>query len=531
MRGIPVHGLNCRNCKGISEAAALKPDSAYQVTEIEKVDWTMFLVRRLFWGSSQQRAEQNADDIIAIQLANSLCLILHESHPLHRSCPIRRNLLIAIKDTRGMATVSRKRKSPEPSDHHALEHDNNVSTPRTPNGSPARKRLRITLSQKQALIDNLQLEVTERARKLRAHYALQAQDLRGRIERRINRIPTALRKEKMGDLLAKYSDPTRAVDAGQKSGSTKTSKSSSRAATGQAKNPADGHDAATTTRTTRGAKRTSDDMLASGKENAPFQVQDHHSHPTPAMHVPLSNPKKRGTPNAHPAGQHPRVLSQFAETGVLSPKSSNSRTFPQSPLRNVTGKSQQQLGASVRPSSPLKHTSPVKPARAGVVEHTKTRSTRGTTTTGATGARKVTPHTNDGTGTRRRTTAKSTTSTTSKRVTAASATAPPSRPATRQRNTRRNSGASTVSNVSSGTTIVKTTGRGGGGAAGSQKGAGSRPVSAASKRPPVPRAGMKKTTSTAGTGAGAGTGSVIKKAQATEEPAAAAGQRVLRKRA
>ncbi|KMW66728.1 hypothetical protein BDDG_11694 [Blastomyces dermatitidis ATCC 18188] len=419
-----------------------------------------------------------------------------------------------------MATLSRKRKSPEPGDHHAPEHDDPVMAPRTPNGSPTRKRMRITLNQKQALIDNLQLEVTERARKLRAHYALQAQDLRGRIERRINRIPTALRKQRMGDLLAKYSESTKAVDAGKKPRSTIASKSSSRAAAGGTTNSADGHYGASTARTTRGVKRTSDEMLASDKENAPFQVQDHHKHHNPAVHGPLSNPKKRGTPNAHPAGHHPRVLSQFTETGVLSPKSSNSRTFPQSPLRNVTGKSQTQLGSSVRPLSPLKHTSPIKQAGAG---NAKTRSTRCTTGTTAAGTRKDSPHANDGTGTRRQTTAKSTASTTSKRATVASATAPPSRPTTRQRNTRRNSGDSTISNMSSGTTIVKTTMRGGG-VTGSQKGTGTRTVSAASKRPPVPRVGTKKTTAAAGAGAGAG--SVVKKARATEE----SGKRVLRKR-
>ena len=46
--------------------------------------------------------------------------------------------------------------------------------------------------------------VTERARKLRAQYALQAQSLRTRIELRVNRIPTSLRKANMGELLAKY---------------------------------------------------------------------------------------------------------------------------------------------------------------------------------------------------------------------------------------------------------------------------------------------------------------------------------------
>lgn len=45
--------------------------------------------------------------------------------------------------------------------------------------------------------------VTERARRLRAQYHLQTQGLRSRIEIRVNRIPTSLRKVKMGDLLLK----------------------------------------------------------------------------------------------------------------------------------------------------------------------------------------------------------------------------------------------------------------------------------------------------------------------------------------
>lgn len=93
-----------------------------------------------------------------------------------------------------------------------------------PQESPSkRQRVGITLAQKQALIDNLQLEsmsrrkvmlehmmltsftVTERARKLRANYNIHAQSLRTRVEIRVNRIPLALRKLTMGELLEKYS--------------------------------------------------------------------------------------------------------------------------------------------------------------------------------------------------------------------------------------------------------------------------------------------------------------------------------------
>ncbi|KAL5084467.1 hypothetical protein Trisim1_011745 [Trichoderma cf. simile WF8] len=80
-------------------------------------------------------------------------------------------------------------------------------TPSTPQRTPIRKKQTgITLQQKQALIENLRLEITERARRLRAQYHLQAQGLRSRIEIRLNRIPTALRKATMGDLLLKYAD-------------------------------------------------------------------------------------------------------------------------------------------------------------------------------------------------------------------------------------------------------------------------------------------------------------------------------------
>lgn len=49
----------------------------------------------------------------------------------------------------------------------------------------------------------MQDAVTERARRLRAQYNIQAQQLRSRVEMRINRIPSTLRKMKMGELLAK----------------------------------------------------------------------------------------------------------------------------------------------------------------------------------------------------------------------------------------------------------------------------------------------------------------------------------------
>ncbi|KAI9798950.1 MAG: hypothetical protein M1833_004303 [Piccolia ochrophora] len=116
--------------------------------------------------------------------------------------------------------------------------DHSTSPIRTPHKSPAKSRpLAVTARQKQAMIDNLQLEstlrevfcfmptvdfgecdshvgvtVTRRARSLRAQYALQSQGLRSRIEMRINRIPSSLRKATMGDLFQKHIDDAKAAE-------------------------------------------------------------------------------------------------------------------------------------------------------------------------------------------------------------------------------------------------------------------------------------------------------------------------------
>ncbi|RBQ80740.1 hypothetical protein FVER14953_01250 [Fusarium verticillioides] len=74
--------------------------------------------------------------------------------------------------------------------------------------SPIRKRTpgAITMQQKQAMIDNMQLEITERARRLRAQYNYMATTVRSRIEMRLNRVPMSMRNIKMGDLLQKFVD-------------------------------------------------------------------------------------------------------------------------------------------------------------------------------------------------------------------------------------------------------------------------------------------------------------------------------------
>ncbi|MDI1491340.1 MAG: hypothetical protein OHK93_002549 [Ramalina farinacea] len=208
----------------------------------------------------------------------------------------------------------------------------------TPSQGVSKNIMRITANQKQALIDNLQLEVTERARKLRAQYALQAHSLRTRIELRVNRIPTAVRKANMGDLFLKYEEMRLAKERKQEVEEPKTENHSQPGPETETN-----QEPKSTTRNastkTRGTKRKSDALDTSKNET----VKIHED--------PIPNPKKRakGATN-NSAHQAPNPST------VLSPKSANSRTLPQSPI--------QQKGASpekpfhVRTASPLKPLAP-----------------------------------------------------------------------------------------------------------------------------------------------------------------------------
>ncbi|KAI1657136.1 Borealin N terminal-domain-containing protein [Daldinia decipiens] len=184
----------------------------------------------------------------------------------------------------------------------------------SPERSPIKKRkLGLSLAQKQALIDNLQLEITERARRLRAQYNIQAQHLRSRVEMRVNRIPTALRKLKMGELLSKSLQPQQPPRPPK---STYVARPP----------PVPAKDGASAKPLPRKpvpaviAKGLSEEILGLDKENQGDDVQ---------------NPKKR--PAAIQPGQ------------ILSPTSSNTRIVPRarpavSPMKTLVS----------RPASPMK---------------------------------------------------------------------------------------------------------------------------------------------------------------------------------
>ncbi|KAI9822077.1 MAG: hypothetical protein M1826_000585 [Phylliscum demangeonii] len=253
--------------------------------------------------------------------------------------------------------------------------------------SPSRNRPpTLTLAQKQALIDHLQLEVTERARKLRAQYALQAQGLRARIEIRVNRIPVALRKAKMGELLAKHEGTGPGPGPGREGESPTAvpvlvSTAADPVASENATKASSAQEKANQSRK-RGSKRKSDDLDDAGadKENTP----------QPDIEVP----KKRSKPAAtRAASNRAASRAKLQASQVLSPKSTNSRILsPVRPPPYPSRSSRARPPSSMKPALP--HVAIASVALAGVVEKAKAtralsgRSTKATKT--ATAARKVT---------------------------------------------------------------------------------------------------------------------------------------------
>ncbi|RDW84300.1 hypothetical protein BP6252_01890 [Coleophoma cylindrospora] len=206
-----------------------------------------------------------------------------------------------------------------------------VQTPGHSSSPARRQKMGISLSQKQQLVDNLQQEVTERARRLRQQYSAQAQDLRNRIERRVTRIPMHLRRANMGELLRRYnelasssvvasSSPPKSLIAPSRSSPYKNVLQESR---GSRQSPAPLH---------RPAKRHSDEISSTtDKEN-----ED------------VGNPKKRPRGIVVPPRTHSRLDRH--EPQILSPKSSNTQP-PTSPIRPGLSKN-----SSNRPVSPFKAT-------------------------------------------------------------------------------------------------------------------------------------------------------------------------------
>ncbi|KAL7785581.1 Borealin N terminal domain-containing protein [Trichoderma ceciliae] len=280
-------------------------------------------------------------------------------------------------------------------------------SPSTPQRSPIKRRkMGITLQQKQALIENLRLEITERARRLRAQYHLQAQGLRSRIEIRLNRIPTALRKVTMGDLLLKYADQ---------------------------------------------AQRAPGRPLPLPVKDLPLlpspQKPTHQTTRAPQVgraQKRLSNEITMDKENELHIGEHPKKKARGSDAGlvrpgqVLSPTSSNSR------LANRNRATSPTKSYLYKSSSPLKTGGSSRPTTASSLAD-KTAGTR------AGGVRKVTTTSNSST-------SSSATAARTKRTVAVAPKGPPSRPGTRM--TRRTSDNDESSEGSANTVLRKAAGKG-----------------------------------------------------------------------
>lgn len=227
-----------------------------------------------------------------------------------------------------------------------------VRSPATPERDSAHQASTITAPQKEAVIDNLQLEsmwisrkqlaplltratVTERARKLRAQYALHASGLRSRLEMRINRAPKQLRTTDIAELIDRYSEHLE-VPSRKPLPVPQATASTSKAAQNERPQPAQ---QSSSTRS-RGTKRTSSEMAGgSDKENG------------------IEMPKKRSkTAQTGDPVRAVRTASRLDPSKVLSPKSHNSRQLPQSPFKRDSPGKPLSPGKSylARPVSPVK---------------------------------------------------------------------------------------------------------------------------------------------------------------------------------
>ncbi|KAF4344452.1 Borealin-lik [Fusarium beomiforme] len=282
--------------------------------------------------------------------------------------------------------------------------------------SPIRKRTpgAITMQQKQAMIDNMQLEITERARRLRAQYNYMATTVRSRIEMRLNRVPMSMRNIKMGDLLQKCLDQEQQRVA--KSAAQRKQPSTTRAASPPKQIQSSANNLNPAPRT----KKRMSDAISGDKEN---EVE----------HTETAKKRARAATTTD--------VSHARSGQILSPTSSNSRMANRPPSPTKSG--------IARPASPLKRPATASGMLSSMVE--KAKATRAGAGTGA--GRKMTT-----TSTTSSSSINSTAAARNKKAVPATTTnsrAPTSRPGTRT--TRRSIANSESSESSSGTVIRKET--------------------------------------------------------------------------
>ncbi|KAF5968017.1 nbl1 borealin protein [Fusarium bulbicola] len=292
-------------------------------------------------------------------------------------------------------------------EHVPLHSGSPMAQPR----SPIRKRTpgAITMQQKQAVIDNMQLEITERARRLRAQYNYMATTVRSRIEMRLNRVPMSMRNIKMGDLLQKFMDQ-------EQQRASKSTAIRKQTATWAASPPKQIPSAANNLKPAPRTKKRMSDAISGDKEN---EVE----------HTETAKKRARAATTTD--------VSHARSGQILSPTSSNSRMANRPPSPTKSG--------IARPASPLKRPATASGMLSSMVE--KAKATRA----GAGAGRKMT--TNSTTSSM---STNSTAATRNKKAVPATSTtsrAPTSRPGTRT--TRRSIANSESSESSNGTVIRK----------------------------------------------------------------------------
>jgi hypothetical protein len=217
------------------------------------------------------------------------------------------------------------------------------------------------------------ITVTERARKLRAQYMMQAQGLRTRIEIRVNRIPMALRRANMGAIFSKHEE------AGKQQSKAANSPTIVRATVMATSSKS------LVQETQRNARQNPSPMrvpkrlrLVNHYDSGVLLLNGQSDEISDKENDDLSNPKKRAK------AQVPPQNKRLQPDQVLSPRSANSRTLPRSPVRPALSPGKSYLA---RPVSPLKPMGPpVTGGAAGILTNMveKAKSTR------ATAARKTT---------------------------------------------------------------------------------------------------------------------------------------------
>ncbi|KAL9053965.1 MAG: hypothetical protein Q9162_004455 [Coniocarpon cinnabarinum] len=216
--------------------------------------------------------------------------------------------------------------------------------------------VRMTAAQKQALIDNLRLE--NRARRLRAQYNQSAASLKRRLEMRIHRVPAALRKLTMGEVIERHEQKVhaeaeakarRAREAEEEEEEKRQVELAAQKKEAEAKARENVAKKGKEVTKTRAKKRTSDEMEHEDKENETLPNKRARPAATTSSTATTNKPATKASRSHAPPQPPSRATNRPTATReVLSPKSHNTRLAPPTPSKFSPSK------PLSRPTSPLK---------------------------------------------------------------------------------------------------------------------------------------------------------------------------------